>query len=309
MKKVIGISILVLILVVASYLGIKKFLNFEKVLTYVTISVNPDFQLAINDDETVVEQTAFDNDGSILLSDIELVGLSIDDAMDKILTDLVDTNYIDEYSAENTVVLTVLSEDDDKTNLLEKTLIENVERLLEDKEVSAVVVARGITDELKAKAEDYGISNGKMLLINQALYFNAELSEDDLVEKSMYQIQQEIKNAVQSREFVKNFTKEQLKIMKQDRVQKKIYDVNQLIESYKTENASVFKNLSEKEIEEKAKDYLSDQKDIAKDEIKKVKESLKNDSDQATSNYIIIKDNTNNIQENIRGQINQQKRK
>src|SRR5574344_1507832 len=160
MKKfLIGLGAVIVVSVVAYLLFLAKTPK-----SYVILSINPEIELALSSSNTVVDVTAINDDADVFISDLDLEGMSLDEAVDTIISDAIDTGYIDEYSDDNSIVLTEINDDEETRISLENTVLNAVNNKLEDKNVSSVVVVSGVTDEMKTTADSYDISYGKMLL-------------------------------------------------------------------------------------------------------------------------------------------------
>ena len=144
MKKfLIGLGAVIVVSVVAYLLFLAKTPK-----SYVILSINPEIELALSSSNTVVDVTAINDDADVFISDLDLEGMSLDEAVDTIISDAIDTGYIDEYSDDNSIVLTEINDDEETRISLENTVLNAVNNKLEDKNVSSVVVVSGVTDEI-----------------------------------------------------------------------------------------------------------------------------------------------------------------
>jgi hypothetical protein len=185
-KKILLFVAIIAIIGIIICTGFNYFGN--KPLSYITIDINPSVELVVNSDNEVEDVIALNEDGDIITSDLDLIGLSIEEASQKVVQAAIDTGYIDELSEENTIVITSSSDNEDRRTKLEESVINKLNTHLEDKKVYALVT-HGLTDELKDEADKYDISYGKMLLVNKAITLNSTLNKDTLVTLSIKEIQ------------------------------------------------------------------------------------------------------------------------
>ncbi len=213
-----------LIIVVACILFIAVFGYFyfkENGVTnysYVILRINPEVEFAVDEEEMVREVTGLNEDADILITDLELIGKNVDEATKIVINEAEEMGLLDE-----DINLEVINDDEDRRLDLEEKLSESIEKHVRERAFNAEVVVNGVTDEMKVKAEEYEISNGKMLLVSRAVELNDELTEEELVTLSVKEIQTNIKEtSVERREkekIEKKLTDEELEAARE---QKKI---------------------------------------------------------------------------------------
>jgi len=245
--------------------------NIQEDLTYVSISINPEIELFIDEQEVVTDVVNINDDAAVITSDLDLVGKNLDDAVDNIVDAAVDTGYIDEYADDNEIIVTTINDNEVKRKTLEERVTRRINRRLEQRESYAVIVTDGLNEDLKEQANKYNVSNGKMLLINKAVTLNENLKVEDLVDKSIFEIQKLIKEA--RRKTVNNEqlkeAKEKLKTAYQNKV--KTYRDNLL------ENANIdTSKMTEEQKNNAAKQLLKMKKEEIKDKVKQYQESIIN---------------------------------
>lgn len=274
MKKVL-VGLTVLTLAVGGYFlyGLfneKEVLSAEK-QNLITIDINPSVGLVVEDD-TVVDVLTLNDDAVIAVDDLNMVGMNIDDAIDTYIDTAIEMGYVNELSEENIINVTTYNDDDtnDEYNL---QIREKIERKLEERKVVALVIANGLDEELKAKADEYDISYGKMLLVDRAATMNTELTEDELSDMTVKEIQAvikekatEIKNQV--REFYEEnkqeieAKKEEIKEQAKEKIEEAKQNILNAVENYQ--------NMSEKEqnrlIEEK-KEQIKENVEATKEKV------------------------------------------
>lgn len=299
--------VIIAIVAVIGYIGFTKWNN--RALSYVTISINPEVELALNTQDEVVEVIPINEDADILISDLNLVGMTVEEASEKIIDAAMETGYLDEYSEENTVVVTTVNDDEEVRQLLEEKVMNKLNAHFESRKIYPVLVAKGLDDELKAEAESYDISNGKMLLIERAVTLNTDLSKEELVDMSVRDIQKEIQAYVQERHDALKETLEAAKVEWQERKvelkQEYVNKVNQLRDSISEEMKEEFKNLTSEQKKAAIDSYLNNKKEEIKNSISEIKEEIKSEikDNMSNYNYPILKNNAETIKQNIKDRI------
>lgn len=145
-------------------------------LCYLTLDVNPSVQLTVEDGK-VVACVALNDDAEPILEDLELEGLTVEEAVPLVLEALIQAGYL---AAENyaPVLLLAAHGGDASVEVLEKATQATQESLVEQNVASFVVSQQVINPETVEKlAKQYGVSVGKMQYV---LNLVGEENEEDL---------------------------------------------------------------------------------------------------------------------------------
>jgi hypothetical protein len=296
-KNVLIVTTVVVVAAVICYL----IFNFNgKSLSYVGISINPDVQLAVNEDNIVEDVIPINEDADIITSDLELVGMNVEAASEEIIDAAIETGYIDEYSDENVIVVTAANEDEEIRQDLEERVIAALNDNFEERKIFPVIIT-GVSDEMKAEASTYGISNGKMLLVSRAAALDTTLSKEQLATLSVKEIQQEIKENVierrealaTSKEELKNKfqqEKEALKVTNRERVQ--------TLERTILEGSGIdTSRMTEQEKKDAVSTALKSKKVEIHVRVTEIKDEIRSNSENET--YTEVKEKITNIKERI----------
>jgi hypothetical protein len=289
--------IIALIIFVALSYGI--YIINQKNLSYINISINPDVVLAVNDDMVVEQVIPVNEDADILTYDLNLAGKSAEDATEVLLDEALKTGYINEYSEENTVVVTATNENEDKRLKIQEKIVNKVNKHLQDKKVYAVVVSNGVTDAMKVSAEKYDISNGKMLLVSKAREVSS-YTEEKLADMSIKEIQAVIKRSVNERHENLKESKQELKDKWQDKKKnlKETYknEIEKIKEAALESSGVDTKTLTEDEKNNIIKEKLETKKEEIKETVEEVKEEIEDFTSDTTTS---IKDAIQRVREQI----------
>jgi hypothetical protein len=271
MKK--NLFLVLLLLVV--FAGLTYFnMNKNTIVSYVKVSINPEVQLGLNADGEVVEVLPLNEDADLLVEGLELEGLPVEEAMEQLIDETIDTGFIDEYTEDNAILVEVVNDDEEERETLEEDVMANLKARLEEKRVYAVLAAVKLGEQLAVEAEEYGISRGKMMLVEQALVLNPELVKDELVLKSVKEIQEYIREAVRTRREALNLERETLRQEKEALKEEHKAEIEALKEQAKTRIEN-FNNLDEEGKEEAIKEQLNKVKDEARARFEQIKEKAK----------------------------------
>ncbi len=145
--------------------------------SYLTLDINPSIEIITNDEGLVVQVNGLNDDAMLLLVGNEFAGKTVDEVVDAIINLALELGYL-ELTADNAIVVTAESEDDEKTTELETKVNEVINKFAARKKLKMQIVnARlGANSEMKAQAKELNISVGKLKLINVAMELDDTLT-------------------------------------------------------------------------------------------------------------------------------------
>ena len=197
MKKktiIICSMILVVVLLLVSCLVLgrhsqkSKSKDDKKVVSVITIDVNPSIEIGLNKDNVVVDVKALNDDSDKLLENENFENMKLEESLAVIIGLLKDNNYLSDDS--NLILINVDSEDDELSDLV-KDLVTKVS---EEKSVSIEVVMQEVevTEELKELAEQNNITVSKAYFIQEQIKAEEGLKIEDLKDVSINEIKTKI---------------------------------------------------------------------------------------------------------------------
>lgn len=179
--------------------------EFVQVVSEVEIDVNPSLRLSLNRRDRITAASGVNEDGQALLLNTNLKGATVEDAVNQVVTSLVDQGYLNADGNEHAVLVSVSGKNQQRAEAVKTQVSSNVEKALTDHQVSAVVYDQTIevTDELKELAETYQISPGKAEFVGQLVGENEALNADGAVayERMAGQSMEELTQEIQANEY------------------------------------------------------------------------------------------------------------
>ena len=135
------------------------------VASLISLDVNPSIEMRVNAGEKVLTVTALNADGQTILEGMDLEGTQATVAMNAIIGSLLQHGYVDELA--NSILITVEDEDAQRGERLQQELTAQADAALTNAQVNGAILSMTLqySDELNAKAAEYGISAGKAALI------------------------------------------------------------------------------------------------------------------------------------------------
>ncbi|MED9968065.1 MAG: hypothetical protein UFJ18_14995 [Blautia sp.] len=161
--------------------------NFRTEAT-VYLDVNPSIELEINRKEKILSAQANNEDGEIVLENMNLKNTELDVAVNAILGSMVKNGYLNE--AKSMILLSVDGTNQEKADRIREKLSEDMNSCLTSLLGSGAVFHQDIKadKEMKMLAEEYEISPGKAALLQKITKDHPKLSYDSLAKITMNQL-------------------------------------------------------------------------------------------------------------------------
>lgn len=151
---------------------------------YVRIAVNPEIELAVGEDNLIEAVVAANEDAEILLSDTELVGLSVEEAAEEFLDMALEAGYIDEEAENTEVEIEVIGEETKDEDAIKNRLRERINRFFNNNGIFGSV-SEATLEQYAEQAAELGVSTGKTKMILKALDADPELDIQELKDMEM----------------------------------------------------------------------------------------------------------------------------
>ncbi len=135
--------------------------------TVIALDVNPSIELEINGKEEVKEVNALNSEAQTVLKDMDLKGVDLNVALNAIIGSMVNNGFLS--VEQNSILVSIDSENGDKSTNLKTKLTEKIELLLADSNISASVITQDYDNnkEESDKAQKNNISVAKATLITK----------------------------------------------------------------------------------------------------------------------------------------------
>ena len=157
-----------------------NFYNSNKVVNYLSIDINPSIMLGVNNKDKVKEVNNLNDDAEELTKDLELINLEVEDATNKIIDKAIELGYITE-EEDNTILLSTYCNNKEISNNIQNKVNSSVNENLNAKGIRALIIDEELTVEDAKKANEYGVSEAKILFVKKALEENPDLEFEDLI--------------------------------------------------------------------------------------------------------------------------------
>ena len=175
MKKIItGVAALA----ACAVLAVGGYAYCSTPVNYVSFDINPSVELGINALNKVVSVEAYNEGGSALIEEIDVIGMPLGKAVNLLVKEAVDQGYMAE---DGSTVISVTAESDSEEDAadLQEESEEGVDEALLTKNIQAIVYANCSNLELRTEAKELGISPGKYKLIAILCELDPSISPED----------------------------------------------------------------------------------------------------------------------------------
>lgn len=147
--------------------------------TVVYLDVNPSVELQMNRENKVVACIAGNEDAELILSGLQLTGVDMNTA----LTAIVGSMYVNGYLSEdsNSILVSVEQKDGEVPDTLLSDITGKINTVFEKPGLACSIIAQSVqADEtLRQKAQENGVSVGKMYLVEKMIGCMDDLRDED----------------------------------------------------------------------------------------------------------------------------------
>ena len=157
------------------------FIYFNIPTSYVSVDINPSIMLSANSLDRVVKVEALNTDAKEVIADLNLYGKDISYAVNQIVNKATTLGYADENTDDNAILVSTYCDNTEKRDKLQNRIHDNLNQNLNKKGIGSLIIDMELTEKDAKKANDYGVSEAKILFVNKALEENPELKFEDLI--------------------------------------------------------------------------------------------------------------------------------
>jgi uncharacterized lipoprotein YajG len=149
--------------------------------TYVTLDINPSVELIVSPSDIVIYANPLNEDGELLLLDLELVGLPVDEAVDLIIAEAIALGFIDTEDEEIVVAVDVQAKKAEIREAVQNRIKEHVNASFNARAMIGRAVDKGYMPDFIAEAESYGVNPGFLRLAQKVVEMSDELTLEDVI--------------------------------------------------------------------------------------------------------------------------------
>jgi hypothetical protein len=189
MKKFMFASMLFLVLTLAACTSKTE---AEPTSTYITMDMNPAVSFIIDEEDNVILINALNEDGEILLFNLNVVGHGVEQALEMIIEEAGNLGFIDP-EVETVIEIEVIGKDVAIENAARAKVETGLSKAFEARELPVQVNQRAYDEDFIAEAQQKGLTAREYRLVQQALYANPELTMDEAVEMDNTELVEQVR--------------------------------------------------------------------------------------------------------------------
>ena len=158
-----------LCLILGGGFGLHSYRVNHTVDATVSLDVNPSVEIRVNKKERVLEVNPLNEDGKIIVGDMDLSGSDVDVAVNAMIGSMLKSGYLNELA--NSILISVDNEDTARGAALQERLSAEVSKLLQTETFSGAVLSQTVVEDndLRQLADKNGITVGKAQLIRDII--------------------------------------------------------------------------------------------------------------------------------------------
>lgn len=145
--------------------------------SYVSLDVNPSVEYSINMFDRVLSVQAVNEDAEEIVAELDIKNLVISDAVQKTIDKLLEEGFISD-SEDAGVVITVSSEDEEKSEELAEDIEIEAQEFLTEQAENADVEAEAVGKARVEEARELGVTPGKLNLVEKLIASYGDTKED-----------------------------------------------------------------------------------------------------------------------------------
>lgn len=170
-------------------IGLYSFINYFQIASFISIDVNPSFEITTNKKEKVLNIKALNKDAVKVIEDMDLKGIQLNVAVNAIIGSMVKNGYVTKQN--NTILVSVINNDAKKLQEIQTTIIDDISNSLKSSQIQPVIYNQNIQQSqseiknLEHSAGQHHISVGKFMFIEELIKRDSTLSPDILSQMSL----------------------------------------------------------------------------------------------------------------------------
>lgn len=163
--------------------------------TVINVDINPSVSLELNALDHVVKAFPNNPDAQALLASIDLTGLSVGEAIQKIVALAIEKGYITPDEEDNAILLSTSGDEGEEIQDKLDKLAEQIQNELNNRSIKATLLTEVPSEENRDLAEALGVTPGKFLLMQKAVRLDSTLSLEAIASWSIKDLNAVIKYA------------------------------------------------------------------------------------------------------------------
>ncbi|MBQ3597426.1 MAG: hypothetical protein II988_06420 [Clostridia bacterium] len=150
-------------------------------LSYVSMRINPEIELVVDEEGIVVAVNAINEDGETVICQLELVGMTVEEAGEAFTAMATELGFIDLNAEQATVYILTEGENDEFVKEIEEKITEKINGFFDKKGIFGRVSPEQL-EEFQALATEWGVSLKDARMISRILELYPEMTIEEILE-------------------------------------------------------------------------------------------------------------------------------
>lgn len=181
-RKIIPVALVSCIVLLMFVLNPFQDSQTVNALSYISLKVNPGLILQVNDDNKVVAISYTNKEGQQLTQSIDLVNQTLEDSVILFIDYCFDNQFFD---TNKNIDINILSDNNQQIKDLEKQVNDIINKYIQQKQVKLTIAIDKVSDSQQKEAQNLGIPDSKVKLIDLVLKYYPSFQKDELAKKSI----------------------------------------------------------------------------------------------------------------------------
>ena len=161
-----------------------------------SLDINPSIAIKTNIFDTVIDVQALNDDAEQILTPLQIRNCNLQTALDAILDRLISEGYLSEEDAAD-IMLTAYSQDQERAQVMLQEMTQILEQDMARERLQANIEGECIGSEIRIRAQQYGVSPGKLMLAERYAQSTGDPDAVDITQwlsKPVREIMEAIRN-------------------------------------------------------------------------------------------------------------------
>jgi len=150
--------------------------------TYLTVEINPGMEFVLDEDDIVEEVNALNEDGEVVLIDLDLVGKKIDEVVEVIIDRATELGYLGLEGIGNEIRIMAIGNTEEMGERVSSHVRTQLSAALAKRGIPGTAAIKAANQEMVQEASQRGVSVGKLIMAKNMQQENPELDLDELLE-------------------------------------------------------------------------------------------------------------------------------
>ena len=181
-------------------LGLTACASAEAYEAYVTVDINPSVGFVVNEKNVVKTAYALNEDGEMLLLQLNLEEKNFEDAIEEVIDESMDLGFIDVDAEETTIEIDAVGDTERIADRVRSMAQDKLQEKMNERALNALIQKRNYTQSEKDEAQNKGLTPAEHRLMKQAMAIDPDLSEEEALDAKPQGLISRMRNNPEARE-------------------------------------------------------------------------------------------------------------